>query len=65
MVFLAGIILIILGFNGVEHCGVIGVVVLFFGIIIEMAKAEEEETRARANWRKYWANMDVRGDRRR
>ena len=65
MVFLAGIILIILGFNGVERCGVIGVVVLFFGIIIEMAKAEEEETRARANWRKYWDNMDMRGDRRR
>ena len=53
---LIGIVLIVLGFNGVERCGVIGVVVLFFGIILYIAKVENEDIRARANWRKYWAN---------
>lgn len=55
MIALIGIVLIILGFNGVKHCGVIGVVVLLVGIVVSMAKIESEETRARANRRRYWA----------
>lgn len=55
LLFLAGIVLIILGFNGVEHCGVIGVVVLFFGIVIGMISVGHEEMKARINRRRYWA----------
>ena len=60
LLVLAGIVLIVLGFNGVEHCGVIGVVVFIVGIIATMASVESEDTRARVNRRKYWANRDWR-----
>ena len=53
---LIGIVLIVLGFNGVERCGVIGVVVLFFGIMLYIAKAEDVDMRARINRKQYWAN---------
>ena len=52
---LLGIVLIVIGFNGVDKCGVIGVVVLFVGIIASMSRVEREDTRARANRRRYWA----------
>ena len=55
LLFIAGIVLIVLGFNGVEHCGVIGVVVLFLGIVISGMTVGHEETKARINRRRYWA----------
>ena len=55
LMVLGGIVLIIMGFNGVDKCGVIGVAVLVVGVIVTMAQAESEETRARINRRRYWA----------
>ena len=55
LIFLAGIVLTILGMNGTEHCGVIGVFALAFGLILIFIKVGDEEARARINRRRYWA----------